>query len=379
MTQSSSNLFQVAAFTQLSHWIDPVQHMETEMRCFSLAILVLSMTGQIALADTGVGFKQTVQAEKGNDRPLKISLWYPVNETVTKAETVGENPVFYGLGVEQDVLAAPGKHPLVLLSHGYGGSWRNLNWLAGELVQSGYIVAAPDHPGTTFQNMDDAEALRLLERPRDISRTLTVVLENTSLAGEIDDGKIAVIGHSLGGWTAIELAGGRYQADRALKDCTGDVMPAQCKDLKLMARIGIVGGGKARPELSQDLKDKRIRAAVSLDLGPASGFVPDSLAAIDISVLVYAAGHETAEIAAIKSDSEYLRQHLPASSTPYREIGDATHFSFVQTCKPGADKIIEEESPAEGFVCRDGGGRNRADIHREIADGIVSFLHEAMK
>jgi len=353
--------------------------METEMRCFSLAMLVLTLTGQVALAGTAVGFKQIEQAEKGNDRSLKISLWYPANGAVTKAETVGENPVFYGLTVKPDVLAAPGKHPLVLLSHGYGGSWRNLNWLAGELVQSGYIVAAPDHPGTTFQNMDDAEALRLWERPRDISRTLTAVLENTSLAGEIDDGKIAVIGHSLGGWTAIELAGGRYQADRALKDCTGDVMPAQCKDLKLMARIGIVGGGRARPELSQDLKDKRVGAAVSLDLGPASGFVPDSLAGIDIPVLVYAAGHETAEIAAIKSDSEYLRQHLPASSTLYREIGDATHFSFVQTCKPGADKIIEEESPAEGFVCRDGGGRNRADIHREIADSIVSFLHEALK
>jgi len=63
-------------------------------------------------------------------------------------------------------------------------------------------------------------------------------------------------------------------------------MPAQCKDLKLMERIGIVGGGRARPELSQDLKDKRVGAAVSLDLGPASGFVPDSLAGIDIPVLV---------------------------------------------------------------------------------------------
>jgi hypothetical protein len=68
--------------------------METEMRCFSLAMLVLTLTGQVALAGTAVGFKQIEQAEKGGDRPLKISLWYPVNETMTKAETVGENPVF---------------------------------------------------------------------------------------------------------------------------------------------------------------------------------------------------------------------------------------------------------------------------------------------
>lgn len=352
------------------------------MRYFPLAMVILSFTGQAALAETTaettIGFKQIEQADKVGSRTLNISLWYPAKGT-NKAETVGENPVSFGLDVERDAIIENGKHPLVLLSHGYGGSWRNLNWLAGELVQKGYVVAAPDHPGTTFRNMDEAESLRLWERPRDISRTLTTVFENKGLAGEIDDKKIAVIGHSLGGWTAIELAGGRYDAEQALKDCKGEAMPAQCKELKLMAQIGIVGEGKASLELSQDLKDKRIKAAVSLDLGPASGFIPQSLADVNIPVLVYAAGHETPEIAAIKSDSEYLAKHLPQSTTVYREIADATHFSFVQLCKPGADKIIEREAPGEGFVCRSGGGRDRAEIHRQVADEVIGFLSEKLK
>lgn len=347
------------------------------MRYFPLAVLFLSFTGQVALAETTIGFKQIVQAETGSNRTLNISLWYPAT-AAKQTETVGENPVSFGLEVERDAIIENGKHPLVLLSHGYGGSWRNLNWLAGELVQNGYVVAAPDHPGTTFRNMDEAESLRLWERPRDISRTLTALLEDKRLAGEIDDRKIAVIGHSLGGWTAIELAGGRYDAERALEDCKGEAMPAQCKELRLMAQVGIVGQGKASPELSQDLKDKRIRAVVSLDLGPASGFKPESLAGVDIPALVYAAGHETPEIAAIKSDSEYLAKYLPPSTTVYREIPDATHFSFVQLCKPGADKIIEQEAPGEGFVCRSGGGRDRAEIHRQVSDEIIDFLSEKL-
>lgn len=347
------------------------------MRYFPLAMVLLGLSGKVALADSAIGFKQIQQAGTKSDRGLTISLWYPT-EASGKTETVGGNPVFFGLDVQRDAMTMGGKHPLVVLSHGYGGSWRNLNWLAGELVQNGYVVAAPDHPGTTFADMDEVEAKRIWERPRDISRTLTVVLDNNGLAGEIDPARIAVIGHSLGGWTAIELAGGRYDAARALKDCQGAAQPAQCKDLPLMARIGIVGHGKADPELSKNLKDKRIRAAISLDLGPASGFTPQSLGAVDIPVLVYAAGNETAEIAAIKSDSEYLRQHLPQLTTTYSEIGDAAHFSFVQLCKPDADLIIEEESPGEGFVCRDGGGRARADIHEQVASEIIEFLGDKL-
>jgi len=68
---------------------------------------------------------------------------------------MGENQAFYGVSVVKD--APPSDEalrPLVVFSHGYSGTWRNLSWLAEELAKEGYIVAAPDHPGTTAFNMN---------------------------------------------------------------------------------------------------------------------------------------------------------------------------------------------------------------------------------
>lgn len=177
----------------------------------------------------------------------------------------------------------------------------------------------------------------------------------------------------------MELVGARYSAELALRDCHGEKAPPQCKAPRLLAKVGIVGDGKADPRLSMDLSDVRFRAAIALDLGPASGFLPESLQGVDVPVLVLAAGVETPEIAAIKADSDYIARHLPKATTLYREISDASHFSFMQICKPNGEKIVEELSPGEGFVCRDGGGRDRTAIHVQIAEAIIGFLKVEMR
>ncbi len=79
-----------------------------------------------------------------------------------------------------------------------------------------------------------------------------------------------------------------------------------------------------------------------------------------------------------KLESGYLAEHLPKTSSAYVEIPDATHFSFMQPCKPGAVELIEEETPGDGIVCKDGGTRSRDEIHREIVDLIAGFLAKAI-
>ena len=119
------------------------------------------------------------------------------------------------------------------------------------------------------------------------------------------------------------------------------------------------------------------RKESAVDCQRSVGFAPASLAAIRVPVLVFAAGTDTVGLPA-EMESGYLMDSLPAETSRYVEIGDATHFSFMQLCKPGAIALIEEETPGDGIVCEAGGERDRAAIHRQVADAIIAFLAEAL-
>jgi predicted dienelactone hydrolase len=339
---------------------------------YVIPFLVLAgLAGPAAQAADTIGFRQIAVPDAGGTRPLDVTIWYP-SEAGGSQTVVGENPAFAGISVVKDAAPSGGRHPLVVLSHGFGGSWRNLNWLAGDLVQQGYVVAAADHPGTTAFDKRPAEAARLWERPRDMSRVIDALTHDPSFGISIDTTRIAAIGHSLGGWTVVAAAGARFDADRLDEECKSHSDLRACE---VFITLGI--GADLRPKLGGDLKDERIAAIVSLDLGLARGFTPANLAAIHIPTLIVAAGTNVAAIPA-KLESGYLAQNLPAATSRYVEIADATHFSFMGICKPGAIALIEEETPGDGIVCKDGGARDRIAIHRQVADLIIGFLAEAL-
>ena len=335
-------------------------------RPVAAASLLLLCAFTAAAAGPAPGFREVV-VDAGGPRPLHVALWYPT-EAAGPVRTVGENPAFVGVPVVRDAAPAPGAHPLVVLSHGYGGSWRNLSWLAAELVAAGHAVAAPDHPGTTTFDRDPARAARLRERPRDLARTIDHLLADPSLAGAIDPERIAAAGHSLGGWTAAALAGARFDPARFARDCEAGPSARACA---LADELGL-----ADPALAADLGDARLKAFVTLDLGLARGFSPDSLAAVAVPALVFGAG---VDIGGMPADAEsgWLAARLPQDRTRLVLVPDAMHFSFMQLCKDGAAERIEREMPGDGIVCRDGGDRGRGAIHAETAATIVSFLREA--
>ncbi|MGF6258660.1 alpha/beta hydrolase family protein [Ensifer sp. LBL] len=318
-------------------------------------------------AKDAVGFREA-DIYKNSARPLHVALWYSTQDRAA-ATTVGDNRALEGIQAIRNAATTKGARPLVVLSHGYGGSWRNLNWLAGRLVEQGYVVAAPDHPGTTTFDRNAKQAAELWERPRDLSRVIDALIADPALAGDIDESRIAAIGHSLGGWTVSALAGAAFDGDRFRRDCETNASPRACS---LSAELGL-----DRPEFEKDLRDPRLDAFVSLDLGLARGFDPDSLARVRLPSLVIAAGTDIGDMPA-RLESGYLAERLPKNASTYVEIPDAMHFSFMQTCKPGAAALIEAETPGDGIVCKDGGVRGRDEIHRELAFLIIGFLAEAL-
>lgn len=323
------------------------------------------------MAHAETAFRQ-LTLQQSSERPLDVALWYPTSQSGTPA-AVGDNIVFMGTQALRDAKPAPGQHPLILLSHGYGGNWRNLNWLAQRMVDQGYIVAAVDHPGTTTHNNAPKDAQQLWQRPQDLRRTLDALLATPVLAGEIDKARIAAVGHSLGGWTVLELAGVRFSANQFITDCQHHSALSSCKLTQILG----IDQPSAAERLAKDARDPRIKAVVSLDLGLARGFTPESLKQISIPVLIMAAQADSDALPA-RLESGYLLEFIPAAWQRYIRVEGATHFSFMQLCKPGAADLIEKEAPGEGIVCQDGGGVSRSDIHQRLADEIGAFLHQAL-
>ncbi|PHM27304.1 alpha/beta hydrolase family protein [Xenorhabdus budapestensis] len=128
-------------------------------------------------ASGNIGFRE-ILLDQESKRPLHIVIWYPTND-VGNYVIVGENPAYYGTSILKEATPLSEKYPLVVLSHGYRGSWRNLNWLAGELVKKGFVVAAPTHPETTTQDKSPLFTTQLWERPQDLSRVIDFILDES--------------------------------------------------------------------------------------------------------------------------------------------------------------------------------------------------------
>lgn len=333
----------------------------TQARCAFVGVVLACLTAFPVQAS--VGFRH-FELSQANHRTLDVAVWYPSDATGTSVAQ-GEDDSFILQPALPDVAITPGRHPLVVLSHGYGGNWTNQGWLAADLVRQGYVVAAANHPGTTSSNMDPAIGARLWERPRDVSALLDRLTIDPTWSAAIDASRIAAIGHSLGGWTVAELAGGRFDPEAFEKDCREHRELAACTGY---AELGVGRDEASRQALRQSLADPRIKAGVTLDAAVTRGFAPKSLAGVKIPMLVIAAGTPVRDLPAAL-ESHRMAGLLPAATTRYVEIAEAVHYSFLPVCFAGAAKRL---SGPNATICDDNG--DRETIHRKASAEIQRFL-----
>lgn len=315
-----------------------------------------------------VGFTQITLTDDSN-RPLNTAIWYPTQDK-SNTTLIGDNPAFIGTQVVKDAEIQSGTFPVVLLSHGYRGNWRNQNWLATKLANRGYIVVAVNHPGTTSFDRSPKQAAKWWERPRDITRTLDYLLSEVLWKQSVNANNITAIGHSLGGWTVMQLAGAKIDRATFEAECLIYPNPRTCG---LSEELGLSQVQTAEPN-DKGLSDPRIQRVVSLDLGLARSFSVQSLNDINVPTLILAAGIDIGDLPQAL-ESGYMAEHIPLSSRQYKVYENATHFSFIQPCKSGAEAMLEEEVSGDGIICKDGLGTSRGELHQLILNDIIGFLN----
>lgn len=97
-----------------------------------------------------------------------------------------------------------GATKLAVFSHGSGSTPQALRGLATYLADvGGYVAAMIEHPGNNRNDNTLADTRQILEdRPRHVRRAIDLGLAEFAIAD------VCVIGHSLGGYTALAVVGG---------------------------------------------------------------------------------------------------------------------------------------------------------------------------
>jgi len=331
--------------------------------------LALLMPATAAFAADPVGVTNLKIPTAHHDRPMKMSVMFPAEggtETV-----LGENPVFFGTTLSDHAESLPGKYPVILLSHGWGGNYTRMAWLGAGLAAKGAVVVAVNHPNSTTGDIQYQSALNHWTRAEDLSAALDYVLKDPALGPFVDPARIYAAGFSYGGWTALSMAGlrGRRAGFEAYCKAAGDGSDF-CRMLK---KQGVEISGLDRANYEASYKDKRIAAAAAIEPGLTWDLTPSDVSDLDVPVLLIGLGQgkdrlDATDTSAAGSNFEAL---LPAARVEI--IAPANHFTALGLCKPAGAALLAEEN--DDPVCTDPPGTNR----QMVLDRIIDLIAEHFK
>lgn len=119
---------------------------------FAAASLAVAAFAPPALADNA-GF-MVLRQPRAEGPPVEVGIWYPTDAAAS--------PMRLGLNAHTVAAGAPvvGEHlPLIVMSHGNGGSFAGHADTAQALAEAGFVVAALTHPGDNYKDQSRATAM----------------------------------------------------------------------------------------------------------------------------------------------------------------------------------------------------------------------------
>jgi predicted dienelactone hydrolase len=313
------------------------------MRTFALSLL-LCLSATMSQA---AGIK-VIQIPADGDTPaLKAMVWTPC-AAASEDLTVGP----YVLKGRRDCPTAGEKLPLIVISHGHGGSYLSHHDLAETLADAGFIVAAVDHPGDTFSDMSRAaEISEFVERPADIKRLIDYMLTRAPDAAKIDPQRIGFFGFSRGGFTGAVLAGGEPDFLHSSVPCPDPKLPI-CQDIE---RKQIPAG-----PWTHDARIKAYVLADPLNEFPTRGSLKDVKAPLQVWASQFGGDgvlpHAVPELA----DALPTRPELHV-------VAGSAHFAFLAPCSDKLKAVAPD-------ICVDGNGFNRVAFHQELDAKVLAFF-----
>lgn len=294
-----------------------------------------------------VGFTEVSIHDRELGLEFPLAVFYPTEEKSRGPAKLGPFQVDATINAEMQ----SGVHRLMMISHGSGGTPYVYRGLAMTLAQNGYVVGLPRHIGN---NRDDNSLVDTLEnltyRPRHLRLAIDEIVTgktatNQGWIGKIKPDDIGLIGHSMGGYTILALAGGRpHTGFQIAFNPNGKIKSSQYVDVQ---------------------KDGRVTRLVLF--APATPWfqTEDGLMDVEAPILMYTAEHDQITTS---FHSEVILKGLPNhASLIHHCVQGAGHYSFL-TPFPEAVKSMKLP-PA-----MDPPGFDREKFHRDMNAEILNFL-----
>ncbi|WP_298330994.1 prolyl oligopeptidase family serine peptidase [Asticcacaulis sp.] len=325
------------------------------MRCrlFFALFSLFAALGVVAHAEAPtdtpqVGFRKTITAEG-----VEVGIWFPAAGTPAR-QRLG----LYSHEVVANATPLPGKYPLIVMSHGTGGSFSGHVDTAVALAKAGFVVAALTHLGDNWQ--DNSRATQIEDRPKALSQLITYMLNDAPERGVIDPQRIGAFGFSAGGFTVLAAAGGRPDFARLIPHCQAHPAYFDCQMIASHPRPTTAIPAPSMPS------DTRLKALVVA--APALGFTfTEGLKDLSLPVQLWRADAD--EILPAPDYADAVRQALPQPAE-FHAVPNAGHFDFLAPC------VDVNLAP---HICKSRAGFDRAAFHDAFNAEVVRFFSQSLR
>jgi len=305
-------------------------------------------TQQSTQVNKFVGLTKIEVADKQLGITFPMFVMYP---TDVPSRDVVFGP--YILNVSPDAPVEVGNFPLVIISHGSGGSNLAYHTLGSHLAKNGFVVCMPEHP---FNNRNDNHLEGTNENFTNRLKHISLMIDQMFLADKfkqyLQPNNVGVIGHSIGANTALVLVGGH---------------PIPYAEYQI--KFGKPMHMEQEPQEINLKTDNRIKALVLFALTPGWFTGHESLKNVNIPVLIFNA--EKDEYIPCSHVEIFIKGLKKDSSISCHIVKNAGHFSFLSP-------FPESIKAMAGVAAMDPEGFNREKFHQELNVEVLNFLKKTL-
>jgi predicted dienelactone hydrolase len=350
-----------------------MHHRRLRISCWLVLWLVCAFAAA-AQTPAGVGFAAIAIHDPVNGGTMPGYVFYP-SAHAGGATRIGP----YLLHATSDARPLAGAKPLVVISHGHGGSDLGHHDLAVYLASHGFVVATLEHPGDNYRDTGGTGTARVLVgRPIQVKAAISHLLGDPRWAALIDPGRIGVAGFSAGGYTALLSVGAIPRFDRFVSYCRAHPDDTgSCGTPTFIATLLRQSGQPSvraymdamQKELDRwgATADPRIKAAfVMAPLGLVFG--PSGLAHVDRPVFLYYGQHD--QVLPPRYNALHVAP-LIRTLAGIRSVPAAGHYVFLSPCSPQLTKEAPE-------LCVDPPGVDRVAVHRQVDADALAFFRKTL-